>query len=598
MWVRKLFIDGFRGIKESELLFREHSALVGPNGCGKSSVVDALSLVLGRPKMVRPLSEHDFSGSSPAPSDRIRIVATLTGFASNDPNDHAQWFRADRGVPKWIDETGRIHASDGAGRALCVEIGFVARFDHEDLIVEAKRYFHDHDDERDPLDETFPIAEAPGRVLNDLGFFVLPARRGWEGAASFASEFFRRTVSNAAGLPASEVLAQRDQIRAPQQPIEASAALAPLVQAMNDQLARLLLQQPTFKLRLTSGDSDAVLQALLPHYESGGATLPVARHGSGLLSIQALLLLLEVGRARRAKGLNFILALEEPELHLAPGLQGRLVADAISSSDQTLCVTHSPRVAVRYEPTQVYVMRRERDAVSAVAMLEQPLKAAAANHERKLYQQNKARFLEAVMQPYVLVPEGRFDVEWLTRLANCGEALQRSTPFSTVYGLAPTEDAQVEQMATTVRRLRPAVVALVDGDSAGDQYVKALSKMPEPPLAIVQWPKNWTIENVVGWILESPGAAALPAISSALENRFALNSLSDLVSLLKMKSNANGLKDDIVAHDSILGTLTESSLERTALILDALVDAATVFQHPNLVRENGAVPHLRFAPNS
>jgi Fe-S cluster assembly iron-binding protein IscA len=44
---------------------------------------------------------------------------------------------------------------------------------------------------------------------------MLPARRGWEGAVSFASDLFRKTVSNVAGVPAKEILAQRDLVRDP-----------------------------------------------------------------------------------------------------------------------------------------------------------------------------------------------------------------------------------------------------------------------------------------------------------------------------------------------------------------------------------------------
>ena len=84
MRVAKLRIRGFRGISNGEFVFHQKTAIVGPNGCGKSTIVDALSLVLGKSRMVRNLTEHDFTGSCPAPSDRFTIVATIADFSSED----------------------------------------------------------------------------------------------------------------------------------------------------------------------------------------------------------------------------------------------------------------------------------------------------------------------------------------------------------------------------------------------------------------------------------------------------------------------------------------------------------------------------------
>jgi hypothetical protein len=52
-------------------------------------------------------------------------------------------------------------------------------------------------------------------------------------------------------------------------------------------------------------------------------------------------------------------------------------------------------------------------------------------------------------------------------------------------------------------RLHPRVTALVDGDRDGLAYAKALSDVAQPPPVIVQWPADWTIEDVVGWILQA-----------------------------------------------------------------------------------------------
>ena len=47
----------------------------------------------------------------------------------------------------------------------------------------------------------------------------------WEGVTSFNSELFRRTVSDVAGIPSTEILQQRDDLRSPAKPLEASPAI-------------------------------------------------------------------------------------------------------------------------------------------------------------------------------------------------------------------------------------------------------------------------------------------------------------------------------------------------------------------------------------
>lgn len=133
MRVAKLRIEGFRGIRKGEFVLHQKTAIAGPNGCGKSTIVDALTLVLGKSRMVRNLTEHDFTGSCPTPSDRFTIVATIADFSSEDPSDHPDWFRMGRAIPKWIDADGKLHSSSAKDRQLAGELAFAARFDHTDL---------------------------------------------------------------------------------------------------------------------------------------------------------------------------------------------------------------------------------------------------------------------------------------------------------------------------------------------------------------------------------------------------------------------------------------------------------------------------------
>lgn len=607
MHIARLRIAGFRGIQEADILLAEKSVLVGPNGCGKSSVIDAISLTLGRTKMVRSLTEHDFTGSDPAAAARIRIIATVAGFASDDPEQHDNWFRAERAVPKWLSTDGQEYSEAGADRRLCANVGFCARFDRDELEVVSVRYFHDDDDTTDPFNDDGGLVQVPHRLLNDLGFFVLPARRDWDAVASFNSDLFRRTVTNLAGIPADEILVQRDALRNPAVKIEDSEKLAALVTGLNERLARLAPNAPKFRLRVTAGDSEAVLQSLLPHYAgNGGPSLPAARHGSGLVSLQSLLLLLEVGRVRLAKGLPFILALEEPELHLSPGIHGRLVAEALAAADQVICATHSPDVARVFPATSTLVVTNDAGHMVARPFLAQPLTNAATNNERKLYLQNRARVVSALMHSFVLIPEGRFDAEWLTRFANIADPYTTHTsPFSAVFGLVPTENAAVVFTTERLTPLRSRILAMVDGDASGDGYVTELKAVTPPPSLIIQLPAGWTIEDVVHWMLDPGGGEALAMLSAALPG-FILGSFNALRDLLKTTNNRStntiGLKEDILAHDAIAGVLDgiPECRARVVTFCEAFVKASNGINTPQIIqdtaRSTATVKVVRFSP--
>ena len=62
MRVLKLKIENFRGIKSADLTFDGHTLLVGGNNVGKSTICDALDLVLGPDRLGRfpPVEEFDF----------------------------------------------------------------------------------------------------------------------------------------------------------------------------------------------------------------------------------------------------------------------------------------------------------------------------------------------------------------------------------------------------------------------------------------------------------------------------------------------------------------------------------------------------------
>jgi len=85
-----------------------------------------------------------------------------------------------------------------------------------------------------------------------------------------------------------------------------------------------------------------------------------------------------------------MLAMEEPELHVPPGLQRRLVAQAVSIAEQTICTSHSPRVAAFYPATSVQILEKRNTQLAATPLLRQPLGTEASNAARKLFHEDRS----------------------------------------------------------------------------------------------------------------------------------------------------------------------------------------------------------------
>ncbi|MGR9281436.1 ATP-dependent nuclease [Rhizobium johnstonii] len=600
MQIAKLEIENFRGIRQGVVRFSPHTVLVGPNNCGKTTVIEALALLFGRDRMVRQLTEHDFHGSNPQPADRIRLVATVIGFQGDDPAQHMDWFREDRGIVKWWNpEDGTVMpARNNPAWQLACQVAFAARFDRPSLEVETIRYFHDDDAVGDVFaDESATAFSA--RLIRDIGFFLVPAARTWDRTVSFGSELFRRVIAAGEGQPSESVLSERDRLRAPEASLEQDPRLAPIVERLNQELRGFFRTAPTLHLRVTATDSDGLLESVVSHYahEGGNLPLPARRHGSGLLSLQHLLLLLQFGRMRSESHEGFWMALEEPELHVPPPLQRRLVHRIQALSRQTFVSTHSPMVAALADPKGVAVLRNENGALTSVPLLTSTLPAATPNSVRKLFQVNRIETIAAVMHEFVLVPEGRTDFEWLGLLVRAVDlhqtwAVADECRFDSFIGVVPTHDGAVVVTVGAVAALHPRVVALVDGDAEGVGYAATLVAAGTPNSGVIfRWADGQMLEDVVGWIIEADAAACLAAIQLAQPP----GTVAELVTRLKSEVRADqGLKKDTSSYEIIAGAIgaNDACCARARALLNAITDVAKGVANPLFVAD-AANPTLK-----
>lgn len=548
MKILKLDIYSFRGIQEGHIIFSNNSVLFGANCTGKSTIIDALTIACSKTPIHKELSEYDFYGGDPNPSARFRIIVTIGGFVNNNPDDNLDWFREGRAITKWWDKNKKIATvkKDGDDDVLCCQIGLAGRFDYSELTIDTIRYFHDDDIQVDPFDEE-KIIPFPSKLLDDIGLFVLPTLRLRENIVSFNSYIFKNLLNKITNLPSDYIIKERDKFRNPEEPIEKIDGLNEVVKRINDSFKELLPLNPELKFKFTQTDADSILRIISPHYSIDGKTdLPAKKHGSGLLSLQFLLLLLELGKIRRQNSESFILLIEEPEIHISPNIQNQLIYKSFKNSDQVICTTHSPQIASFFPYTETIFLSNNKGNLFSKPFRENLLTNDASNAQRKIFIDNRDIFIKSLLYPNIIIPEGRIDYEWLSKIiliAESNEAYNLKQPqnntFGSLFSVVPTHEATLIITYRELSCFKKNIIFLVDGDDQGNTYISNIKAEITEPVTIIQWGDSFTMEDIITYILKADEQAVIQLLRDFVDE--SINNFDEFISKLKNEYKGNYL---------------------------------------------------------
>lgn len=560
MRICQIEMKGFRGIRHGRISLPAHAVLLGANNSGKTTIVESLALLFGRERMIRPVSDWDFFGGAPKPETRFHIIATVTDFLSDDPKMLPGWFVGEHAArPVWWHEdieTVSYEADAPDGTRLAAQVALTGRYDDETCEFEVARYFYDG--ECDPFTDS--CTSLSMQVVRDLGLFLLSSNREWDRLLSFGSSTLLKVLREYDALPGKALEELKKQLRTGVEKIEEASPLCDILDTAARELRSFLLVGASGKLvyRPTSLDALAVLQSLVAHVsESGDQLVPVSRHGAGTVSLQAFLLLLAFADRRKAAGRNFILAAEEPELHLHPSLHQRLVHRIRANSVQSIVTTQSPHVAAGYQPCEVIFVQNAGGNLTATRVRRDAIRDITTNSVRRLYLVHRGAFYEALMGGVVLVPEGTHDFEWL----HLWQRLAQSSPDSTSafslrpVTILPTSDAALVESYQEFGKFRPDAIPIVDGDVAGDGYLSRLESVTPVPPKVIRFGLRAGTECLAAWILE-PALAAPGSFLSALLPDPAKRTLRDLQDSLVTGANKKDreLRENLV-WESLATTL-------------------------------------------
>jgi len=89
MQISRLKIENFRGIETASIILSKHSVLIGDNNTGKTTILEAIDLVLGPDRLNRtpPIDEHDFYQGKYI--THVSATEVAEGHAAEDAEDAA-----------------------------------------------------------------------------------------------------------------------------------------------------------------------------------------------------------------------------------------------------------------------------------------------------------------------------------------------------------------------------------------------------------------------------------------------------------------------------------------------------------------------------
>lgn len=459
-------IKNFRGVKDATLLLPDHVIFVGDNNIGKSTILEAIDLVLGPDRASRKpvIDEHDFYAGEylksldTQPELAIElIVINLSEEQTRHFQDHLEWW--DQVANKLIQEPPP-ETIEGESVIPALRLAFSGKYDEE---------------EDDFIGETFfcsPLKDDDSRV---------PFRKSDKQKCGFLYLRTLRTGSRALSLERGSLLdiilrLKETRVQMWEQVLEqlrtVSVAEDPtlgLSETLSSVQAAIRTIVPADwgsnpQLRVSELTREA-LRSCLSIFMSTGArnskgveySAPFQHQGTGTINTLVLSMLSLIADLKQ----NVIFAMEEPEIAIPPHTQKRIINSIRSKSSQSLFTSHSPYVLEEATPSQIIVLHSKDGRLTGTpATFPDKIKP-------KLYRSEfRKRYCEALLARRVLIVEGNTEYDAMTAAARKLNELDCSK-YKTIEELGISivnaeSDSQIAPIAKHLRDLGKEIFAVFD----------------------------------------------------------------------------------------------------------------------------------------
>ncbi|MEY9185786.1 putative ATP-dependent endonuclease of OLD family [Bradyrhizobium sp. USDA 326] len=470
MKVNELAIKNFRGVRTATLLLPDHAVLIGDNNVGKSTVLEALDLVLGPDRLSRPspIDEHDFhlgqylastegdGAKESHKSPRITVTATVAGLTDEQQvhfADYVEWWDPSKQALYTAADAKGLDASPAVP---ALRVTFVGWYDTTEDDFVGRTYF------TRSLDENEAPASFTKNDKQKCGFLYLRSIRTGTRALSLERGSLLDIIlrlkeirpkmweATLAELSAFDVASDPE--------LGISGVLGSIDAALKKYVPREWGIQPHLRVSaLTRRHLREVITAFIAT-GNGPHSAPFFRQGTGTINMLLLAMLSQIAEDKQ----NVIFAMEEPETAIPPYAQKRIVHELRKLSAQTIFTSHSPYVLEEFAPNETVVLNRfdNGELGQATVVLPDSVKL------KRYRQQFRTRFCEGLLSRRVLLAEGATEATALPAAARRLSELKPATYVSLeALGIAVLDagsETQIADLAKLYKSLGKETFAFCD----------------------------------------------------------------------------------------------------------------------------------------
>ena len=498
MKLSRLQVRNFRGIKKATLLFPDHVVLIGDNNTGKSTVLEAIDLVLGPARLSRrsPIDEHDFyigrylppdptseaTSSDQTPADtadaaaqqsadqdeasedgdeddsmpRIYVEAAITGLSGEQRahfRDYIEWWNTADGA----FYTGpSVEDVDANTVVEALRVAFIGKYVVDEDDFEGKTYY------ARSLEESDTPQQFSRRDKQYCGFLYLRSLRTGRRALSLEygslldiilrlkeirPQMWETTIN---GLSAFDVASDPE--------LGISGVLESINTALKKYVPKEWGVEPRLRVSaLTRDHLRNVITAFIATGE-GDHAAPYYRQGAGTINMLVLAMLSQIAEDKQ----NVIFAMEEPETAIPPYAQKRIVHELRKLSAQSIFTSHSPYVLEEFDPNETIVLSR---AVSGQVTQVSVSLPDSVKHKR-YRQEFRTRFCEGLLSRRILIAEGATEAAAFPavarRLAEIDSTKYASLEALGICTIDAGTETQIADLGSLYRSLGKAVYGMCD----------------------------------------------------------------------------------------------------------------------------------------
>ena len=450
MRIAKVIINNFRGIKKGEVNLPNHGVLVGDNNIGKSTLFEAIDLVLGPERMRKKpvIDEHDFfAGDYLNLEDTpIEINIEVTVVELNEEQktyfkDHIRW---------WNTNTSNLldgpppESTDGDNILSAIRFVFNGKYDKDEDDFVGNTYF------QAPLKDNGERSYFTKKDKRMCGFLFLRTLRTGSRALSLERGSLLDIILNLSKVKLNmweEVLEKLRKVPVADDP---ELGVVNILSDVQNELSSLVTSDwgTDPQMKVSDLTREGLRKTLNVFMETGVKNIrekkyiaPFKKQGTGTVNMLVLSMLSIIANLKK----NVIFAMEEPEIAIPPHTQKRIINSIREKSAQALFTSHSPYVLEEFDPSEIVVFNNNSGFVSS-RLAEFPKIVKKKNYKQEF----RKKYCEALLAKRVLIVEGKTEYDAIPAAARRLHELNPSE-FSSLEALGITIiNAETNSQITTI----------------------------------------------------------------------------------------------------------------------------------------------------